>query len=99
MGIGLHGEEEDCAINSDYVFTGPDGRRHALGLAGAEPASSCMYVQPEPETYTSGGDTPIIATCGGCSSNYSPVIVTGGDGTVYNFENPTAHWAHPFLET
>lgn len=80
-----------CEGSQNYVFQDPEGNRHGLNLAtgpvnvpgGSSPADTCFFGN------ITGGEGGILATTTipQYATSGPPVVVTGVDGTVYNFNS------------
>jgi RHS repeat-associated protein len=79
-----------CAFLTDYVFTDPNGGRHALGLSVWQPGSVSMCKQDPgaPQVVTQGGDDiyqALAADTRTWTQGNPPVMIADADGTVYHF--------------
>jgi RHS repeat-associated protein len=82
-----------CTVATDYLFTDSDGTRYPLYVSngGAGGTPPCAGVPSEPWWNGTGGQGPILATLSQATSSQSflgALVVTDGDGSVYQFQGP-----------
>jgi RHS repeat-associated protein len=74
-----------CETDTDFMFQGPSGDRHALGLATV--FTDHKYCVAD-DRFLSGGDNFLVATFPNCAGGFcNPVAVADKDGTVFSFRS------------